>query len=178
MEPCGERIAIHPSIAADYPMPCEPQTVRGGHRSSGLPVRKHPDPHRCRKERTVAWAHRPWCQSSAPCLNGHRDRDSVLFHRLPARRSLPSALRQEQLDVTQAQAEDVIQPHGVADDLGRKPVSGIGCGLECPPSLADWPWTDIRDPLLPRSGTVGYERACTEAIASTLPNQPRLRPEV
>ena len=42
-----------------------------------------------------------------------------------------AALGQDQLDVTQAQAEDVIQPHGVADDLGRKPVPGIGGGFEC-----------------------------------------------
>ena len=42
-----------------------------------------------------------------------------------------AALGQDQLDVTQAQAEDVIQPHGVADDLGRKPVPGIGRGFEC-----------------------------------------------
>ena len=31
----------------------------------------------------------------------------------------------------QAQAEDLTQPHGVADDLGRKPVPGIGDGFEC-----------------------------------------------
>jgi hypothetical protein len=35
-----------------------------------------------------------------------------------------AALGQDQLDVTQAQAEDVVQPYSVADDLGRKPVPG------------------------------------------------------
>ena len=57
-----------------------------------------------------------------------------------------AALGQDQLDVTQAQAEDVIQPHGVADDLGRKPVPGIGRGFECHavslarPSSQRQPW--------------------------------------
>ena len=37
-----------------------------------------------------------------------------------------AAFGQDQLDVTQAQAEDVIQPHGMADDLNRKPVPVIG----------------------------------------------------
>jgi hypothetical protein len=36
-----------------------------------------------------------------------------------------AALRQDQLDVAQTEAEDVIEPDGVADDLRRKPVSGI-----------------------------------------------------
>jgi hypothetical protein len=36
---------------------------------------------------------------------------------------------QDQLDVAQAQAEDVIQPDSVADDLGREAVSGIGYRL-------------------------------------------------
>jgi hypothetical protein len=39
-----------------------------------------------------------------------------------------AALGQDQLDVTQAQAEDVIQPHGVADDLGGEPVAVVGIG--------------------------------------------------
>jgi hypothetical protein len=38
---------------------------------------------------------------------------------------------QDQLDVAQAQAEDVIQPDSVADDLGREAVSGIGHRLPC-----------------------------------------------
>lgn len=33
---------------------------------------------------------------------------------------------QDQLDGAQAEAEDVIQPNGMADDLRRKPVPGIG----------------------------------------------------
>jgi hypothetical protein len=36
-----------------------------------------------------------------------------------------AALRQDQLDVAQAEAEDVIQPDRVADDLRRKPMPGI-----------------------------------------------------
>jgi len=36
-----------------------------------------------------------------------------------------ATFRQDQLDITQAEAEDVIQPDRVADDLGRKPVSWI-----------------------------------------------------
>ena len=42
-----------------------------------------------------------------------------------------AALGQDQLDVTQALAEDVIPPHGLVDDLGRKPVPRIGRGFEC-----------------------------------------------
>jgi hypothetical protein len=41
-----------------------------------------------------------------------------------------AAFGQDQLHVTQAQAEDVIQPHGMVDDLGRNPMPGIGGGLE------------------------------------------------
>ena len=37
-----------------------------------------------------------------------------------------AALRQDQLDVPQAEAEDVIQPDRVADDVRRKSVPGIG----------------------------------------------------
>ena len=36
-----------------------------------------------------------------------------------------AALRQDQLDVAQAEAEDVIQPDRVADDLRGKPMPGI-----------------------------------------------------
>jgi hypothetical protein len=47
-----------------------------------------------------------------------------------------SALRQEVLDVSEAQTEPVIQPDGVADDLGWKPVAAVaGCGAIHPPSL-------------------------------------------
>jgi hypothetical protein len=35
-----------------------------------------------------------------------------------------AAFSQDQLHVAQAQAEDVIQPHSVVDDLGWKPVPG------------------------------------------------------
>jgi len=37
---------------------------------------------------------------------------------------------QDQLDITQAETEDVVQPDRVADDLGRKPVPGIREGLD------------------------------------------------
>jgi hypothetical protein len=36
-----------------------------------------------------------------------------------------ASFSQYQLDVTQAQAEDVIQPDGVADDLGGEPMAGF-----------------------------------------------------
>ncbi len=36
-----------------------------------------------------------------------------------------AAFGQDQLDVAQAEAENVIQPHGMADDLGRKPMAAI-----------------------------------------------------
>jgi hypothetical protein len=40
-----------------------------------------------------------------------------------------SALRQEILDVSEAQTEPVIQPDGMADDLGWEPVAAVaGCG--------------------------------------------------
>src|SRR4051794_6307940 len=38
-------------------------------------------------------------------------------------------LGQEQFHVAQAQAEDMVQPDSMADDLGREAVSGIGGGL-------------------------------------------------
>lgn len=34
-------------------------------------------------------------------------------------------LGQDQLDISQAEAEHVVEPHGMADDLGWKPVTGI-----------------------------------------------------
>ena len=42
-----------------------------------------------------------------------------------------AAFGQDKLDVAQAEAEDVIQPDGMADDLGRKPMPRIRGGLEC-----------------------------------------------
>jgi hypothetical protein len=36
---------------------------------------------------------------------------------------------QDQLDVAQAEAEDMVQPHGMADALGREAMAGIGVGL-------------------------------------------------
>lgn len=42
-----------------------------------------------------------------------------------------AAFGQNQFDVTRAQAEDVIQPYGVADDLGRKSVPGLGGKFAC-----------------------------------------------
>jgi hypothetical protein len=40
-----------------------------------------------------------------------------------------AALGQDQLDIAQAEAEDVIQPHGVADNLGWEAVTMIGIGF-------------------------------------------------
>ncbi|MBL6082060.1 hypothetical protein JMJ56_29210 [Belnapia sp. T18] len=38
-------------------------------------------------------------------------------------------LGQNQLDVAQAQAEYVVEPHGMADDLGWKAIIGVSGGL-------------------------------------------------
>ena len=47
-----------------------------------------------------------------------------------------STLRQEILDVSEAQAEPVIQPDGVADDLGWEPVAAVaGCAAVHLPTL-------------------------------------------
>lgn len=40
-----------------------------------------------------------------------------------------TSLGQDELNVAQAQAEDVIEPYGVADDLRREAVAGLGCGF-------------------------------------------------
>jgi hypothetical protein len=40
-----------------------------------------------------------------------------------------AAFGQDQLDVTQAETEHVIQPDGMADDLGRKPMPRKPGGL-------------------------------------------------
>jgi hypothetical protein len=40
-----------------------------------------------------------------------------------------ASLGEDQFDVSETQAEAVIQPDRVANDLGREPVSGVGDGL-------------------------------------------------
>jgi hypothetical protein len=40
-------------------------------------------------------------------------------------------LGEDQLDATEAQAEDMIKPDAMADDLGREAVPGAGGGLTC-----------------------------------------------
>jgi hypothetical protein len=40
-----------------------------------------------------------------------------------------AAFRQDQLDITEAEAENVVQPDRVADDLSWKPMSRIGGGF-------------------------------------------------
>jgi hypothetical protein len=50
--------------------------------------------------------------------------DALVGHR-------DATLGQDQLDVTQAETEHVIQPDCMTDDLGRKPMPGIRSGLEC-----------------------------------------------
>jgi hypothetical protein len=48
-----------------------------------------------------------------------------------------AALSQEQLDIPKAEAEDVVQPDSVADDLGREPMTIVRVGWRLPaPSLA------------------------------------------
>ncbi len=44
-------------------------------------------------------------------------------------RNADAALGQDQLDVAQVQAEDVVQLNSVADELGREAVAGVGSGL-------------------------------------------------
>src|SRR5690348_2923627 len=39
-----------------------------------------------------------------------------------------AALGQDRLDLTQAQAEAVVEPHGVADDLGREAEAAVRVG--------------------------------------------------
>ena len=39
-----------------------------------------------------------------------------------------ATLGQDQLDIPQAEAEDMVEPDGVADDLGRKPMTVIRVG--------------------------------------------------
>jgi len=53
----------------------------------------------------------------------------VVGHNLDVGINHDAALRHDQLDVPQAEAEDVIQPDRVADDVRRKSVPGIGGAL-------------------------------------------------
>ena len=39
-----------------------------------------------------------------------------------------AALSQNQFDVSQAEAEHMVQPHGMANDLGREPMTVVGVG--------------------------------------------------
>ena len=39
-----------------------------------------------------------------------------------------ASLGQQQLDITQAEAEHVIQPYGMANDCGREPVAVVRVG--------------------------------------------------
>ncbi len=49
---------------------------------------------------------------------------------------------QEIFDISEAQAEAVVQPNGMADDLRREPVSAVaGCVAIHPGSLPDTPST-------------------------------------
>jgi hypothetical protein len=50
-----------------------------------------------------------------------------------------STLGQDQLDVSQAQTENVIQPDGVADDFSQEAVSVIAGGLASSRQLANLP---------------------------------------
>ncbi len=57
------------------------------------------------------------------------------------------ALGQDQLDVPQAEAEDIIKPYSMADDLGREAVAGVGDGLgHHQPSLVQPPRSGQRPP--------------------------------
>jgi hypothetical protein len=58
------------------------------------------------------------------------------FRRVPIMASAPApdalggdhnaALSQDQLDIAQAEAEHMIQPHGIADDLGWEAMAVVG----------------------------------------------------
>jgi transposase len=70
------------------------------------------------------------------------------FARLSVRPKRPSsdpeALGQDRLDLAQAQAEAVVEPDGVADDLGRKVEAVVEAGLglharQPATSLRPWP---------------------------------------
>jgi hypothetical protein len=69
-------------------------------------------------------------------------------------------LGQDQLDIAQAEAEDVVQPHGMVDDLGWEPIARIGGGLgRHPASFAHPLPSDYRPPrdnaaLQPRGGAM------------------------
>jgi hypothetical protein len=45
-----------------------------------------------------------------------------------------AAFGQDQLDVTQTEAEHMIQPHGMTDDLGWKAMATIRPALGCHPA--------------------------------------------
>jgi hypothetical protein len=47
-----------------------------------------------------------------------------------------AGLSQEQLNVPQAEAEHVVEPDGVADDLGWEPIAAVGVGWRYAASLA------------------------------------------
>jgi len=49
----------------------------------------------------------------------------ALYHLV---RDHDAALSHEQLDVPQAEAEQVVEPDGVADDLGWEPMAVVGVG--------------------------------------------------
>jgi hypothetical protein len=48
-------------------------------------------------------------------------------------------LGEDQLEVSEAQAEEVVQRDDVADDLGREAVAGIGGGLGRHPTFLPQP---------------------------------------
>ena len=79
-----------------------------------------------------------------------------------------AALGQDQLDVTQAQAEDVIQPHGVADDLGRETGAGdrtrvrVSC---CQPRPAIVPVPAPANLTMPSKG---FEQLASDKITMRL----------
>src|SRR5579872_6095061 len=82
----------------------------------------------------------PWAGSSPTEASGELGAEFVA----PVPDALVSdhhaALGQDQLDVAQTEAEDVIQPHGVADDFSGKAVATVRGGFRCHPmSLARLP---------------------------------------
>ena len=64
-----------------------------------------------------------------------------------------ASLGQQQLDITQAEAEHVIQPHGMANDCGREPVAVAAgrvvasCTQSCP-HLHDRQMVTVTMPLI------------------------------
>jgi hypothetical protein len=71
----------------------------------------------------VAW---PWPATAQAVSKAGGEFLAPASHRLV--RDDDTAFSQDQLNITQAEAEHVVQPDGVADDLGREPMTVVWVG--------------------------------------------------